>query len=1079
MGTPETQIVPSDQTPKVYRRGRRFRSFKTRLMSLVALAITVPSLLTSLILGIQLDHQARVQFANGLAANLETFALILQDAHNNLFEGVIRMAADNTLQITLDLEMKSQLTLYIAEQREVLGIALLAVYDRNSQNIAFSGNEKEAGIGGWRFAAAGETAGANCTVARETNQQLVGCHDAVYLISVLPVFRTQSSGLGDASTHGRSAQLLGYLLGGTALAEPALIASLLDRKIAHPLIGTKDHLIFSNLSSTGLRWPIDTEGTAHEYDFDHMSYLGVGKTLEFGDKSVVYGVMTPLAPLRSALSRSVMTVAGVGLLLIIGALITLNFIANRLLRPIQQLREGAARIGGGDLRQRISIETGDELEALADQFNDMAGRLEESYIGLETKVEARTHELAQSLEELRILGEVIQAVNSTLDVDTVLSTIVAKAVQLSGTDAGAIYVANNSREVFTLRATFGMTEAMISALEEQDVGSGLGTVAQAVARRAPVQVPDLSVGLLSPTQEIILRSGYLALLVVPLLRADGIAGALVVRRVRAGAFPAHTVDLLKTFADQSAVAIQNANLFRELEEKSEQLEAASQHKSQFLANMSHELRTPLNAIIGLTEMMVAHAARFGTEKAAEPLRRVHRAGTHLLGLINQVLDLSKIEAGKLELSPELVPLLPLVDEVMGTARPLAEQNRNSLDIECADGIGTLNVDPMRLRQILLNLLSNACKFTNDGAVVLRVGRLVRDGREWVEFAVSDNGIGMTEVQVNKLFQEFTQGDSSTARNYGGTGLGLAITRKLCRMMGGDVTVASEPGKGSVFLARLPGSELPEAPGRASADTEPAPSSSDNCILVIDDDATARELIADHLKAAGYSVVAASGGMEGLKRAKEIHPVAITLDVIMPDLDGWAVLAALRQDPVLSEIPVIMVTILDEKRRGITLGAAGHLSKPVAKERLLGLLRHFRLPGGPTRVLVVDDDADQRDRVRPWLEAQGWNVREAENGRRALASISEERPDVILLDMMMPDMDGFQVVAALQREPALRDIPVIVVTARDLSAADHERLSAGATTVLAKGSFQSTELVERIRGLVRARRSANWVTERAS
>ena len=241
-----------------------------------------------------------------------------------------------------------------------------------------------------------------------------------------------------------------------------------------------------------------------------------------------------------------------------------------------------------------------------------------------------------------------------------------------------------------------------------------------------------------------------------------------------------------------------------MEEKSRQLEIASQHKSQFLASMSHELRTPLNAIIGLTEMMVTNAARFGTEKAAEPLRRVHRAGTHLLGLINQVLDLSKIEAGKLELSPETVNLAPLIDEVIGTARQLAEQNKNRLVVESQENLGSLTVDPMRLRQILLNLLSNACKFTKEGEVTLRVRKVV-DGRNWIEFAVADTGIGMTPEQQAKLFEEFTQADSSTARQYGGTGLGLAITRKLARMMGGDVTVTSEPGKGSVFTVRLPGS----------------------------------------------------------------------------------------------------------------------------------------------------------------------------------------------------------------------------------------------------------------------------------
>jgi signal transduction histidine kinase len=262
------------------------------------------------------------------------------------------------------------------------------------------------------------------------------------------------------------------------------------------------------------------------------------------------------------------------------------------------------------------------------------------------------------------------------------------------------------------------------------------------------------------------------------------------------------IALLETFADQAVIAIENVRLFDEIQEKNLQLQQASEHKSQFVSSMSHELRTPLNAIIGLTEMMHTNAERFGTEKAAEPLRRVHAAGTHLLGLINQVLDLSKIEAGKLELSPQTVELAPLIDEVAGTARQLAEQNKNRLTAECPDSLAPLTVDPMRLRQILLNLLSNACKFTKQGEVALRV-RKVADGREWIEFAVSDTGIGMTAEQQAKLFEEFTQADSLTARRFGGTGLGLAISRKLARMMGGDVTVASEPRKGSVFAVRLP------------------------------------------------------------------------------------------------------------------------------------------------------------------------------------------------------------------------------------------------------------------------------------
>src|SRR5262249_26235284 len=300
-------------------------------------------------------------------------------------------------------------------------------------------------------------------------------------------------------------------------------------------------------------------------------------------------------------------------------------------------------------------------------------------------------------------------------------------------------------------------------------GFGESTVAQAAMQRAPVQVADLKEAKPTALQEVILRAGYRALLVMPLLSRDKLMGALVVRRKAPGEFPHHSVDLLQTFAAQSVLAIQNANLFTEVEEKSRQLEMASQHKSQFVASMSHELRTPLNAIIGLTEMMVSNAPRFGTEKAVEPLRRVHRAGTHLLGLINQVLDLSKIEAGKLELSPETVNLAPLLEDIIGTARQLAEKNKNRLVVESPDSPGSLTVDPMRLRQILLNLLSNACKFTKQGEVKLRVKRVV-DGRNWIEIAVADTGIGMTPEQQAKLFEEFTQADSSTAQRYGGTGL---------------------------------------------------------------------------------------------------------------------------------------------------------------------------------------------------------------------------------------------------------------------------------------------------------------------
>jgi signal transduction histidine kinase/CheY-like chemotaxis protein len=512
----------------------------------------------------------------------------------------------------------------------------------------------------------------------------------------------------------------------------------------------------------------------------------------------------------------------------------------------------------------------------------------------------------------------------------------------------------------------------------------------------------------------------------------------------------------------------------------DQAEAMSRTKSSFLANMSHELRTPLNAIIGLSEMLVSNAARFGTEKALEPLRRVHRAGTHLLGLINQVLDLSKIEAGKLELNLETISVAPLIDEVVGTARQLADQNKNNLTVDCPRDLPPIEGDALRLRQILLNLLSNACKFTKNGNVTLHVARSVKDGQQFIEFAVTDTGIGMTPEQVGRLFEEFSQADASTARQYGGTGLGLAITRHLCRMMGGDVTVTSEPGKGSTFLVSLPlasqqplDEAAPQIVEGSTADSE------SGYVLVIDNDPTARELISDYLRQAGFSVITATGGREGLKLAKEHHPIAITLDVTMPDLDGWTVLAALRGDPQLADIPVVIATILDERRQGMALGAVGYLTKPIDRDKLVNLIRRHRTRAGPARVLIVEDDADQRQRVRMWLEPLQWLVSEAENGRVAIDRLKEIEPDLILLDLMMPEMDGFQFVAALQEQPAWSRIPVIVITARDLSAEDRKRLNSGVELILLKESFNPSDLVDRVRQLVAKRPQPQAVPEAAS
>jgi signal transduction histidine kinase len=413
------------------------------------------------------------------------------------------------------------------------------------------------------------------------------------------------------------------------------------------------------------------------------------------------------------------------------------------------------------------------------------------------------NELRESLQQQTATADVLKIISrSAFDLEPVFETAVENAVKLCGADRAFLFRFDGA--LLRMAASCGASPALTEWVRANPIAPGRHTVsARAALERRTVQVPDVQA---DPEYGYAVRDvrPIRTTLGVPMLKGDALVGVIAIYRLEVKPFTDKQIALVETFADQAVIAIENVRLFDEIRDKSQQLAEASERKSQFLASMSHELRTPLNAIIGLTEMMVTNAARFGTEKALEPLRRVNAAGTHLLSLINEVLDLSKIEAGKLELNPEPVNLARLIDEVIGTAGQLAEKNQNRLIVEAQENVGALTADSMRLKQILLNLLSNACKFTKEGEVALRV-RKVADGRDWIEFAVADTGIGLTAEQQAKLFQDFTQADSLTARRYGGTGLGLALSRKLARMMGGDVTVTSEPGKGSVFTVRLPGS----------------------------------------------------------------------------------------------------------------------------------------------------------------------------------------------------------------------------------------------------------------------------------
>lgn len=581
----------------------------------------------------------------------------------------------------------------------------------------------------------------------------------------------------------------------------------------------------------------------------------------------------------------------------------------------------------------------------------------------------------------------------------------------------------------------------------------------------------------------------------------------------------------------SAVAERTAKLAettQEAEQARSDAEQASQSKSQFLANVSHELRTPLNAIIGYSEMLQEDLEGSVDALQLADVSKIHGAGTHLLALINDILDLSKIESGKMDLFLERFDIGEVIEEVEQTIRPLISKNRNQLVVDCPDSIGTMHADVTKLKQALLNLLSNAAKFTSDGTITLRVSqettlpswkKAVGDSpvgeigadEPGFTFTISDTGIGMTPEQQAKLFQAFVQADGSTTRNYGGTGLGLVITRNFCQMMGGDVYCQSEAGAGTSFMLWLPVHvadptaqtitsptealnalnavqgdtqvrsreqsssqdsmrSRPATEHKATALTSLPSKASETTILVIDDNESVRDITRRFLVQAGYQVITAVNGMEGLRLALSESPNVILLDVMMPEMDGWSVLRALKLDAKLMHIPVLMMTITDDKNLGYALGASDYLLKPVSSGRLVNVLQRYQPAeekgsDAQSWVLLVEDNAANREMTRRQLQASNWQVMEAKNGLQALDQLEQRRPDIILLDLMMPEMDGFEFLQRLKSRSEWRSIPVIVLTAKDLTTAERQRLQGQIQHLHQKGAYDRQTLLTEIQDLI--------------
>ena len=828
-----------------------------------------------------------------------------------------------------------------------------------------------------------------------------------------------------------------------------------------------------------------------------------------GSPTAFLGLGVPTSSLLAGFSQSIEdNQAGLELLAVLA--LAAAWIAGDwlILRHVRALVGATRRLEAGELSVRTNLRQGpEEFVQLGLAFDSMASTLEQ--------------DLSRRQMAERRLGVQYAAARVLAEADD-LATAATELLRAIGTglewDWAAVWRVDTSGTTLEVVQTWHAPDlAAVAAFEHATraarLAAGAGLPGRVWASGEPSWIADVTGDANFPRAAAATAAGLHAAFGFPITSAGGPVGVIecasrrvqepdpelleslaaigsqvgqFIERERAeAALRRANEELEERVAERTGeLATANARLQQELRERrraEEELqaakdaaEAANRAKSTFLANMSHELRTPLNAIIGYSEMLEEDARDAGDRALAADLGKIQGAGRHLLSLINNVLDLSKVEAGKSELYLESVELGPVVSDVVATVRPLVEEHANELDVSLAADLGVVRTDVTKLRQALFNLLSNACKFTEHGRIRLAAAREHRAAGDWVTLAVTDTGVGMSPEQMGRLFQPFVQADASTTRRYGGTGLGLALSRHFCQMLGGDISVESRLGVGSTFRIQVPAIshvaplEAPERePLLDGTPSQPDSHGGPNTVLVVDDDAAVRETMRRFLEKEGLRVALAADGEQGLRLARAHHPVAITLDVMMPRMDGWAVLSALKADPELATIPVVIVSILDEQQMGRALGATDYVIKPVDWERLAQALRRIREQPPSLRLLVVEDDEAVRDATRRLLERQGWTVDAAENGRVALSYLQQRQPDLIVLDLLMPEVDGFEFVSTMRAHPAWRTIPIVVVTSKSLNADERRQLAGQVQAVVEKGVTSREGLLAKLRDVVAA------------